>query len=77
MPAHLESTDRAMRAEQASKGNDRQARMEDQDKDRNTITPVAAPSASPRQRWRARMDAAVILKQKKKTLENELRSSDK
>lgn len=64
MPAHLESTDRAMKAEKARIGQDRQAtRMEDQDKDdRNDV----AASDGPKKQWRARMNAAVILKQKTK-----------
>lgn len=64
MPAHLESTDRAMKAEKARAGQDRRARMEDEDKD------IAAPAVNPRRRWRARMNAALILKQKGKTLDS-------
>lgn len=76
MPAHLESTDRALKAEKARVGQDRRARMEDQDKDRDISSDVAAPGASPRKRWRARMNAAVILKQKKKALDSDQKSID-
>lgn len=72
MPAHLESTNRAMKAEKARIGQDRRARMEDQDNDRDMISDdVASSSASPRNRWRARMNAAVTLKQKKKTFDSD------
>lgn len=75
MPAHLESTDRAMKAEKARIGHDRRARMEDQDKDRNIISDVAAPGPSPKTKWRARMNAAVTLKQKKKALGSDEKGS--
>lgn len=76
MPAHLESTDRAMKAEKARTGQDRRPRMEDQDKDRNILSDVATPGASPKKKWRARMNAAVILNQKKKALDSDEKGSD-
>lgn len=77
MPAHLESTDSAMKAEYSTTGKDRRARMEDQDKDHSIVSDVAASGVSPRQKWRARMSAAVILKQKnKRALDSDEKGSE-
>lgn len=66
MPAHLESTDRAMKAEKARLGKDRGARMDDQDREGSPedqeVTNAATPGASQTNRWRARVNAAVVLK---------------
>lgn len=66
MPAHLESTDRAMKAEKARFGKDRRARTDDQDQEGlpkgHEVTSAAAPGASQTNRWRARVNAAVVLK---------------
>lgn len=76
MPAHLESTDRAMKAEKARVGQDRRARMDDQETDRSVFSGVIAPASSPRKRWRARVNAAVILKQKKKSSDSDEKGSE-
>lgn len=67
MPAHLESTDRAMKAEKARLRKDAQARrMGDKDLEGSPedqeVTSAAAPGASQKNRWRARVNAAVVLK---------------
>ncbi|CAM9757583.1 unnamed protein product, partial [Pylaiella littoralis] len=67
MPAHLESTDRAMKAEKARFRKDAQARrMGDKDLEGSPedqeVTSAAAPGASQKNRWRARVNAAVVLK---------------
>lgn len=68
MPAHLESTDRAMKAERVRLGKDRRARMDDQDQsgppEDQEATGAVAPGESQKNRWRPRVSADVVLKKK-------------
>lgn len=69
MPAHLESTDRALKAEQNGVGQDRRDRTIDEDQDgqqdRKMVSDVTAPGVKDK-RWRTRVKAAVVLKKDRK-----------
>ncbi|CAM9888831.1 unnamed protein product [Ectocarpus sp. 12 AP-2014] len=75
MPAHLESTDNAMKAEEARVRPRRQARTARQDQDGpeedvsaedQENAPAPTPTASRSRAWRARVDAAMVFKKERK-----------
>jgi len=72
MPAHLESTDRALKAEQSGVGQGRRDRMVDEDQDGQQDTrkvvsdSVTAAGVSQDKQWRTRVKAAVVLKKEGK-----------
>jgi len=71
MPAHLESTDRALKAEQSGVGQGGRDRIVDEDQDgqqdhRKVVSEVTTPGVSQDKRWRTRVKAAVVLKKEGK-----------
>ncbi|CAM9120166.1 unnamed protein product [Ectocarpus fasciculatus] len=75
MPAHLESTDNAIKAEEARVRQRRQARTARQDQhgaegdtpaEDQESAPAPKPTASRSKAWRARVDAAMVLKKERK-----------
>ncbi len=72
MPAHLESTDRALKAEQSGISQGRRDRMVDEDQDgqqdhrKVDSESVTAPGVGQDKRWRTRVKAAIVLKKESK-----------